>query len=320
MEDKSTKKVLTEQELKDKLTLAYNDIQNGVIYKEIEDKYGIKREVSADLKHMSEEDFEYLVENLAYIKERIQNGEKLSKVSLEFECTNLTISYIKKQLCNDFDIKKDNQPNRCIEFYKKAEEMWKKYNSGVSLEDLSCLYNIADVEETKRLLTRFQKLLNSERSNNLYIPEIRRAALQEKYDFDNDTIEYIIKGKDKQDIISEEEMQQKLNSLYEDINVKKLPFENLRKAYGVVPSVISELRCMPKEKFDEFLEKIPYIEHRINENAKAKTITQKIAMEIDYPTRLVSYVAKNICKEYTNSKKQVTKDFPKPGEVTLEEP
>lgn len=314
MEDKPTKKVLTEQELKDKLTLAYTDIQKGVMYKEIEDKYGIKREVSADLKHMSEKEFEYLVENLAYIKERIQNGEKLSKVSLEFECTNLTISYIKKQLCNDFDIKKDNQPNESTQPYKKAEEMWRKYNSGVSLEDLSCLYNIANVEETKRLLASFQKLLNNEKSNNLYIPEIRRKALREKYKFDDDTIEYILKGKDKKDIISEEEMQQKLNSLYEDINVKKLPFENLRKSYGVVPSVISELRCMPKEKFEEFLGEVAYIKGSVLEGKTAKIISTELACS----GRLISFVATNTCEGYTNSKKQEIKDTRKSGGIALE--
>lgn len=183
------------------------------------------------------------------------------------------------------------------EYYKKIEKMWKKYKSGVSLEDISCLFGIPDINEVEQLLIHFKKLLNHEMRIVPKNFDARRKALREKYNFDSETIEYIMNGDNKIGIITEEQMREKLNSLYVDIKEGKSA-ENLKYEYNVTPAVIYELEDMDKERFEDFLEKIPNIKQATKKGNKIRII----AKELDCDTRLVSYVAKHICENYEDIK------------------
>lgn len=184
------------------------------------------------------------------------------------------------------------------EYSKKVEEIWKKYKSGVSLEDISCLYKIPNVEEIRQLIIHFEDLLNRERRVRSKDIEKRRAALCEKYNFSRSTIEYILSGNKKIDIISEEQMREKLNSLYRDIKEEGKPLEYLKDEYGATDTVVYELEDMNKEEFEDFLEKISSIKYYMQKGGR---IT-RIAANLNCGARLVSYVAKHICEATKNDK------------------
>lgn len=184
------------------------------------------------------------------------------------------------------------------EYYKKTEKIWKKYKSGVSLEDISCLFGIPDINEVEQLLIHFEDLLKHERRKVIKNVEKRKNELCEKYNFDSETIEYILSGNNRVNVITEEQMREKLNSLYIDIKEEGKPIEYLKDEYNVTPAVIYELEDMDKEKFREFLEKIPYIKQGAQKGKKIR----KIAFGADCDGRLVSYVAKHICENYEDIK------------------
>lgn len=320
--NKPTTNVISEEELKEKLVSIYNDLKTDMTKKQVKDKYGIGNEVVSDFIYMTEQEFEYFLDKIPDIKGDIQEGKKISKIASEFGCGSFIVGFVKKQICKDFDIKKDKIQKDNREYYKRTEEMWKKYRSGVSLEDLSFLYNQGLVDDTRNILSSFQNLLSRERDIATQRDiEQRRKTISNKYGFDSDTIDYILYGNKQTEVITVEECREKLTKLYEDITVHAKPIDYLKKNYQVTPYVVSELRRMPKQKFDSFLEEIPHIKHKINEGLEDKSMTSKIGTQIDVGGRLVSYVAKNICKEYANRKNRtIADDSKKPAEVTLEEP
>lgn len=294
--------IIEQEKFKKKLLSIYNDLKAGMLYKEAKDIYGVNKEVATDLRHLSEKDLNYIIEKIPEIIESIKDGEKASKISVDYACTTPTIRFIGKQIGEEFNKKIKKQYDKNIENYKRTEEMWKKYTSGVSLEDLSVLYNGGSIDETRFILNNFQKLLNSEITNDTVDIEKRKKTLSTKYGFDSDTIDYIINRKKQPEIISIEECKEKLTKLYEDITIEARPLEDLKTDYQVTPYIVSELRRMPKEKFDKFLEEIPYIEYRVKQGLQDKNITSKIGIEIGIAGKLVTYVAKNISEEFANRK------------------
>lgn len=317
-----TTNVIEQEKFKKKLLSVYNDLKAGMLYKEAKDVYGVNKEVATDLRHLSEKDLNYIIEKIPEIIESIKDGEKASKISVDYACTTPTIRFIGKQIGEKFNKKIEKQYDKNIENYKRTEEMWRKYTSGVSLEDLSVLYNGGSIDETRFILNNFQKLLNSEITNDTVDIEQRKKTLSTKYGFDSDTIDYIINRKKQPEIISIEECREKLTKLYEDITIKARPFEELKTDYQITPYIVSELRHMPKEKFDKFLEEIPYIEYRVKQGLQDRAITSKIGMEIGIAGKLVTYVAKNISEEFANRKIKgnTSKKLQEKEGVSLDEP
>lgn len=316
-----TTNVIGEEELKKKLVSIYGELQNGVTKKAIMKKYEISNGVLDDLSEMTQLEFNEFIEKIPNIKEEIQSGKKNSKIALDFPCTSKTIYFVGKQLLNNYDriLKENTIEEETRKEYKRAEEMWKKFMSGVSIEDLSYIYNDGAVEETRYILNNFQNLLDNERPAFDSNIERRRIAINNRYGFDKDTIDYILYGNKANEIISVEECIEKLTSLYKDITEKPKTFEYLKRNYQVTPALVSELRRMPEEKFNKFLDEIPYIKGRIKGNEQEKRITSKIGFEIGYAGKLVSYVAKNISEDYANRRNK-TESLTKPEDVALEEP
>lgn len=330
--NKPTTNVISEEELKEKLVSIYNDLKAGMTHKEAKDVYGVNQEVVTDLKHLSEKDLNYIIEKIPEIIESIKDGEKASKISLDYACTTPTIRFIGRQIGEELNKKIKKQYDKNIEYYKRTEEMWKKYKSGVSLEDLSFLYNQGSIDNTRNILNSFQNLLNHEKAIETRDIEKRKEVISRKYGFDSDTIDYILYGNKHTEVITIEECKEKLGNLYKDITVEAKSFCYLQDNYQVTPYIVSEIRRIPKEKFDKFLQGIPYIEHRIKEGLQDKNITSKIGMEIcmkigmeiGIAARLVTYVAKNISEEYANMKSKTKTDTFKKTQneegVSLDEP
>lgn len=320
-----TTNIISEEELKEKLVSIYNDLKAGMTYKEAKNKYGIGKEVVSDFRYMTEKEFEYFLDKISDIKGDIQEGKKISKIASEFGCGRFIVGFVKKQICEESDIKKDKIQKDSRENYKRTEKMWKEYRSGVSLEDISFLYNHGQIEDTKNILNSFQRLLSNERGIALQGDKKQRKSLiSSKYGFDDDTIDYILYGNKQAEIITVEECKEKLTKLYEDITIKSQPSYYLQDNYQVTPYIVSELRRMPKEKFDKFLEEIPHIERRVKQGLQDQNITSKIGMEIGIAGKLVTYVANNISKEYANRKSKIKTDTSKKlGEeegVSINEP
>lgn len=292
----NTTNVISEEELKEKLTLMYNSLKEGVKYRDLSDKYDITERQLAALKHMSQSEFNNFLDKISNIKESIKAREINKKIALKYDCDSSLVAYIGRHQYNEYTGRVGTK-NKKIEFYKKTEQIWKRYREGINLKDLSCIYNI-DVEELEQLLNNFEKLLNRERPQVTRDKETKKRALREKYGFDDDTIEYILNQKYKPNIISVEEAKQRLVSLYNDINLEEVPIEQLKEGYGATPAIMSELRRISKQNFDKFLESISYIKQSIQEGKTA----YKISNELGCGGRLVSFVAKQVCGDYSKNK------------------
>lgn len=194
------KNLLSDGEIKEKLIAIYNEVKSKTErYDTIMKKYDVSQYVILDLSSMELNEFENLLESITDIKDDIKNRKKIREISANLGCGSNIIGYIVKNTCENYK-KQTSSNEQFAALCKQTEQIWKQYKKGDTIKKLSCKYNI-DEQELEILLNSFDSSL---RDKKLYYknlrkvinPEEKKQKLKEKFDFDDDTIAYIVDGKE----------------------------------------------------------------------------------------------------------------------------
>ncbi len=195
---KPTNKLLSDEEIKEKLIQIYNDINSGEMsYNEIKKKYDISKFAISDLKDMKKNEFDRFLNEILDIKRGVQKGKKVSKISAELGYGSCIVGYIVKSTCNGYEgTSKDTE---AIAFRKQTERIWKQYKKGETIENLSYQYGINE-EELEFMINYFDINLKNKITYYRKIKSIghdsEKIRLKERFNFDDDTIEYVLEGKE----------------------------------------------------------------------------------------------------------------------------
>lgn len=90
--------------------------------------------------------------------------------------------------------------------------------------------------------------------------------------------------------ISEEEVKEKVCSIYRKVKERKIKYSELSKEYEINEYALVDLSQMDMKKFKNFIDEIPYIKKSIQEG---KTC-HKIASKIDCGSAIVGYISRQM--------------------------
>lgn len=199
--DNSTNNIISEEELKDKLVLIYDNAKLGkMTFSQIQEKYGISQYAISDLKSMSEKEFDEFLELIPDIIRNLQERKRSPKIAAEIGCGTSIISFIGIHTCDEYTRTRNyKEPEHAI-LRKKIEMCWKEHKLGETIEALSVKYNM-DYIELEKLLTGFNSSVEKKRKiyKNMMgskVVQEKSKKLKETWELDDDTIAYIVEGKE----------------------------------------------------------------------------------------------------------------------------
>lgn len=187
--------VISEEEMQNELRLIYEDTS---AYKNIKEKYGISKLAIAELKNMSIIEFEKFINSIGYVKEEFNEGKSVRKISAKMGCGSSILSFMIKKTIG-YVGKVNNKEGEYALLRKKIERLWKESKQGEDVRRLA-LKNNMDGDDLKELIDSFDRSLASKRivyaQKNLEEKNTKAKELKEKYGFDDDTIAYVLYGKE----------------------------------------------------------------------------------------------------------------------------
>lgn len=205
----SENNAMSADELKEKLISIKNDMKLGKLkHTELKEKYGISLFALGDLSDMTSKDFDDFLEQIPYIKQKIQNGNIPSKIAAELACGTQIVSFVVKQTCQDYSKNRAFKEIQYKEFLKKIEGIWKEQQQGVKIETLAAKYNM-HIEELEQVLNNFDSSIKKKqkyfrRIHDVEIKNAKAELLKEKWGLDDDTIAYIVYRKEIKKLEKEE--------------------------------------------------------------------------------------------------------------------
>ena len=195
--EESTKKLLNETEMKEKLLKIY---ESEGLYKKISKEYGISRLAIADLKDMTNKEFEDFLKEIPYIKLNLQEGKSNQKISAKLGCGAAIIYFIKKELIGVEKNRGKSVDEEYLVLRKKIESLWKKSKLGEQIVNIAGAYQLEAnyavglVENFNTMIEKKRRRLENLKDNDIKRKEIE--GLKETWNFDDDTIAYIAEGKE----------------------------------------------------------------------------------------------------------------------------
>lgn len=197
--NKSTANAMTEEELQEELISIYNYVKAGkVTYSDIKDNHDISKYALLDLKDMSQSEFERFFNSISYIKGELKEGKSIRKIAARMGCGSSILSFVVKKIEGNGET--INTETEYAILRKKIELCWKEYKLGEPIEKLAAKHNM-NTDNLKQLIDSFDNSLRSKRGNyrNIKKEEEKKAKakmLKEKLGFDDDTIAYLLYGKE----------------------------------------------------------------------------------------------------------------------------
>ncbi len=194
MEIENEEKKMTIDKLSDTLKEIYNIAKNRELtYIEIKEEYGISIYAISDLLDLDVKQLE--VENLQNTIEVIKTSKNITSAGAKLNMGNRLVGFIKNSMSIDTDRKKHYSKEYYEEFYKCAQQIFKKISNGERIEDVSTQLGLK-LDDTEELLFRYSELLN--RLQARYRRSCDKNKILEsykiKYFFDDDISNYIKEG------------------------------------------------------------------------------------------------------------------------------
>ena len=194
MEIENEEKKMTIDKLSDILKEIYNIAKNRELtYIEIKEEYGISIYAISDLLDLDVKQLE--VENLQNTIEVIKTSKNITSAGAKLNMGNRLVGFIKNSMSIDTDRKKHYSKEYYEEFYKCAQQIFKKISNGERIEDVSTQLGLK-LDDTEELLFRYSELLN--RLQARYRRSCDKNKILEsykiKYFFDDDISNYIKEG------------------------------------------------------------------------------------------------------------------------------
>lgn len=194
MKIENEEKKMTIDKLSDTLKEIYNIAKNRELtYIEIKEEYGISIYAISDLLDLDVKQLE--VENLQNTIEVIKTSKNITSAGAKLNMGNRLVGFIKNSMSIDTDRKKHYSKEYYEEFYKCAQQIFKKISNGERIEDVSTQLGLK-LDDTEELLFRYSELLN--RLQARYRRSCDKNKILEsykiKYFFDDDISNYIKEG------------------------------------------------------------------------------------------------------------------------------
>lgn len=172
------------------------DLANGERQKDVANKYGISAKLLPDIQSI--EDMNNFKKHIEFIRESLNSGNSLRRVSMELPYGSGLFNYIVKKIC-DKDIKEITSDNR-KEYANKMESMWRLYKAGEDFSAIACIHKLS-IEETQYIVENFEDRVNVARRR--YIDktgfnkevEIKKTRDDMGKYLSDDIVDYILYGK-----------------------------------------------------------------------------------------------------------------------------
>lgn len=195
--------ITSEEETQNVLRLIYDDAST---YENINRKYGISRLAISELKNMSKIEFEKFINSIKYVEGELKEGKSVRKIAARMGCGSAILSFVVKEAIDGIGTVNSKEAEYAIQ-RKKVEKLWKQYKQGEDVKKLALKHNM-DGENLKELIDSFDRSLASKR--RAYMPKkseekkAKARELKEKYNFDADTIAYLLYGKEFENLKQKE--------------------------------------------------------------------------------------------------------------------
>lgn len=219
--NKPNANTISEEEVKEKVCSIYKEVkERKITYSELSEKYEINKYALGDLSQMDRKEFENFMDEISYIKESIQEGKTCRKISSKIGCGSAIVGYISNQMnCQSkgenlikiadvgYISSQMNCQSKGENLIKIAEVLWKENQKGKSIKNLANEYNM-NIEYVEDLITSFNNLVNHKKEYygrlNPNVALDKAKSLKKTKGLDDDTIAYIVEGKEIKKIKEEE--------------------------------------------------------------------------------------------------------------------